>query len=201
MGLAIAVPAGAEPAKQGWEAAGAARLVLAVLPGASPTHGTSSPGSLGQERCSHPGCTQRSIFLSAQPGDAGALTTQQRLLAATRLSPSWRWGGPYLAASSRCEGPGPGSTEPPSLLEQPRCCCCWRLRKEASEASAGSQSPATAGRRRGTTASRCSARMHGSAGSGSGRKMGAGAVRGGRTQEDALCSVTEPVGTSPSPQL
>lgn len=50
-----------------------------------------------------------------EPGDAGtgAPTARQKQPAPTCLFPTWCWGGPYLAASSRCEAPGPGSTELP----------------------------------------------------------------------------------------
>lgn len=103
----------------------------------SPTHGTSSPGSLGQERCFRPSCTQGGTSRSA-PADPGG----------TGVLMAWGWRGPDLAASSRCEAPGTAGTE---LLE-PQCCCCPYLsQKEASEGIAASPSPVSTGRWRGTS--------------------------------------------------
>lgn len=167
----------------------------------SPTHGTSS---LGQERHFHPGCTQRTNSRSAQPRLSPAMPAPvppPRGRSSRHPHAYFQRGAGVAltwlpAAGARLQAPAaPSCLVLPALPDRPR---CRRLRKEGLEASAGSKSPATAGRQRGTTASCCSAGTRGPAGSSSGRKMGAGAVGGCRRMLSAR-SPSEPQGQVPVP--
>lgn len=140
--------AGTQPAQPAQEAApGAPRLVPAVLPAPSTAHSWWIWGG---------SCTRKATAAGlSPPGPCGTQKKKKRAWGRGGSSPSTTTamvrGDPYLAASSRGEAPGPSGAELPEL--PCCCCCCCCLRKEGEEGNAGCESPATAGRRRGTAAS------------------------------------------------